>query len=578
MKRPALFHVLSIPLILLLCGLCCSCGKKSANASAEPTLFSSTSRIRTMDPARAGDVSSSLAVGHMYEGLLQYDYTARPYRLRPLLAEDLPEISENGMVFRFNIRRGIRFHDDPCFTATQGKGREVTAHDFIYSLKRMADAKTSSTGFWTLRHRIVGLDDFREASQGEAPTDYTIPVAGLQAIDDYTLQITCEEPYPQLVWVLAMIYGYVIPHEAVAAYGREFSRHPVGTGPYQLVSWQRNYRVEYKANPDWTPRLPEIQNKNMPQIKRIVQSVMDDATTRWLAFLKGELDFYSDISRDYWDVIFTPGLELSRTMHENGINLYTIPSLNIYYIGFNMDDSVVGANKKLRQALSCAFNTDEWLSYYNGRIRRAYGPIPPGVAGHTDGKSALAFNLDKARTLLAEAGYPDGIDPETGHRLELTLELGQTDTEMRESTELIVDFFDQMGVLLKPSYNNKPAFFKKIEKRQAQMFRLSWFADYPDGQNFLQLFYSANASPGPNRVNYVNHDFDTLYRQASTMQDTPERTALYQEMADIVKEDCPWIFMHFPVDYALTRDCIQNFIPSDFPYGMDKYLKKTTTP
>ena len=229
--------------------------------------------------------------------------------------------------------------------------------------------------------------------------------------------------------------------------------------------------------------------------------------------------------------------------------------------------------KKLRQALTCAFNSQEWVNYYNGRIVRASGPIPSGVAGHVDAPSPYPFNLEKSQRLLAEAGYPEGVDPATGRRLVLALELGKTDADMRESTELFCSFMRKIGVVIEPSYNNKPAFFEKIAKRQAQMFRLSWFADYPDGQNFLQLFYSRNASPGPNRVNYSNPAFDALYERAVTLPDTPERTELYRQLAAMVIEDCPWIFTHYPMDYSLSQQGLENYVPHDFPYGMEKYYQ-----
>ena len=260
-------------------------------------------------------------------------------------------------------------------------------------------------------------------------------------------------------------------------------------------------------------------------------------------------------------------------LHDRGIQLHKISGLNTYYIGFNMDDPVVGNNKALRQALSCAFNTKEWVQFYNGHVVRARGPIPPGVAGSTEHVSPYAYNLDKAKEYLSKAGYTDGIDPETGRRLQLTLELGSTDVEMRESTELFIDFMARMGVVIIPSYNSKAAFFDKVERRQAQLFRLSWFADYPDGQNFLQLFYSPNRSPGPNRVNYSNPEFDKLYEAAAIMSDSPERTAAYEKMADIVINDAPWLFLHHPVDYSMTQPWLKNYHPTDFPYGVEKYYR-----
>ncbi len=561
------------------------CGERASDARRPGIMRGCIARISGFDPVRVGDVASVLAIARVYEGLLQYAYLARPYRLEPLLAENLPAVSPDGLTYTFAIRRGIFFQDDPCFQDRAGRGRELTAEDFIYSLKRVADPTNASSGWWAFNDRIAGLNEFRAAALNRGMTDYEQPVAGLRAPDPYTLEIRLTRPYPQLLWVLAMHYAAAVPREAVEFYGADFVNHPVGTGPFILKSWIHNYRMEFVRNPKWaeTGRREPLHDHTewavvnggapavIPSLDAVILYVMDDAATRWLAFLRGQVDLYTDVSRDEWDAIMTPAGDLDPEFAAQGIRMASIQSLNTYYIAFNMDDPVLGRNRQLRQALSCAFNTAEWVRFYNGRVARATGPIPPGVAGYDDTPSPYGFDLEKARRLLAAAGYPDGRDPATGRRLELTIELGRTDAETRESTELFISFMDRIGVVVNPSYNNAPAFFKKIERRQAQMFRLSWVADYPDAENFLQLFYSPNASPGPNRCNYSNPEFDRLYEQARVMNDSPERTALYRRMAAILVEDAPWIFVHHPVDYSLYHTRLKRYVPSDFPYGMDKY-------
>jgi ABC-type transport system substrate-binding protein len=266
-----------------------------------------------------------------------------------------------------------------------------------------------------------------------------------------------------------------------------------------------------------------------------------------------------------------------------GVRLETSPTLDVYYTGFNMDDPVVGQSRdpetdrrhrKLRQALSCAFNSEEWVKFYNSRIVRAKGPIPPGVAGYDEKPSPYPFDPGRAKALLAEAGYPGGVDPATGKRLKLTIEIGSgADPDVRQSEELAADFMRRIGVAVEASYNNWPTFLGKMERRQCQLYRLGWVADYPDAENFLQLFYGRNSSPGPNHSNYVNPEFDRLYEQVRTMGDSPERTALYGKMADIVIEDCPWVFMHHPLAYGLHHAWLRNYKAHDFPYGMVKYTR-----
>ncbi len=576
----------------------CGNGDLSSEYDAsESVLYSQTARIRGLDPASAGEVSSSMAIAKIYEGLLEYDYLARPYKVKPNLAEALPEVSEDGLVYTFKIRKGIYFQDDPCFP--EGKGRELVASDFVYSIKRIADVKNVSSGFWVFNKRIKGINAFQDASKGTEPTDYSMEVEGLKALDDHTLQIELTEPYPQLLYVLAMHYSFAVPREAVEYYGKDLSNHPVGTGPYVLVRWRRNSRIEFARNPKWAEtgrveRYPTLgtpeqkaagllkdAGKQLPFIDRIVQYVIDDPSTSWMMFLSGQLSFTA-ISRDNWDAVITGDKKLNDSLAERGIDLVSAPTLDVYYIGFNWEDPVVGSSsdpvedlrhRKLRQALSCAYDFDQMNRFMNYRLYPIDGPVPEPLAGSLKEPSPYRFDLEKARRLLAEAGYPEGKDPTTGKRLELSIELGSADPNTRQRMELMADMYQKIGVVLKANYNTWPAFIEKMNRRQSQMFQLGWVADYPDAENFLQLFYSKNESPGPNHSNYRNAQIDRLYEQVRTMQDTPERTAKYEEMAHIIVEDCPWIYMYQPMSFALKHNWVENYLPHDFPYGMDKYRR-----
>lgn len=573
------------------------CGARAprSDASGERVIYSRTSRIRGLDPGISGEVSSSLAISRIYEGLLQYDYLARPYKVIPLLAEAMPEISDDGLVYTFSIRRGIYFHDDPCFP--DGKGRELTAHDFVYSIKRVMDVKNASSGSWAFNDRIVGINAFYEQSKSREPTDYDMKVEGLRALDDHRLQITLTEPYPQLLYVLTMHYAFAVPREAVEYYGKAFVNHPVGTGPYELVAWKRNSRIEFVRSPKWaetgrvetypsegTPEQIEAgllrdAGKPLPMVDRVVQYVIEDNTTAWMMFLSGELGV-SAISRDNWDAVITGSKELNASLQQRGIRLISAPTLDIYYLGFNWEDPVVGdhpdpeqalKNRKLRQALSCAYDFEQMNRFMNNRLYPIGGPIPQPLAGSLTEPSPYSFNLEIARRLLVEAGYPEGIDSRTGRRLELTMELGSSGSSARQMMELMADMYQKIGIVLRPSYNTWPAFIEKMNRRQAQIFQLGWVADYPDAENFLQLFYSPNESPGPNHSNYRNAEFDRMYEQIRTMLDSPERTAIYERMAGIIIEDCPWIFLYQPMDFGLIHSWIGNYCNHAFPYGMGKY-------
>ncbi len=548
--------------------------------------------IRGLDPAAVSDVPSILAIARVYEGLLQYSYLERPYRVEPLLADGLPEVSGDGLTYRFKVREGVYFQDDVCFTDSGGKGRELVAEDFVYSIKRIADIKNRSPGFWVFDDRILGLDAWRSKTADlECPTDYDHGVAGLRALDHNSLEIRLKRPYPQLLWALCMHYGFVVAREAVEYYGGQFRNHPVGTGPYVLEDWQRNYRIEFARNPKWieTGRqevFPALggpgddeqglladAGKAIPFIDRSVEFIVSDPSTRWLMFLTGRLGT-SGITKDNWDAVMTDGKMLRESLASRGITLSSASTMTILYLGFNMDDPLVGSNRELRQAMAYAFDTGKWLTQYNSRIVQPNGPIPPGVSGYAARPLPYPFDLQRARRLMKVAGYPEGIDPETGRRLSVEVDIGDAQSpEVREGVELFASFMDKIGIRIVPNYVARPKFFDRLERRQAQCFRLSWLADYPDAQNFLQLFYGPNASPGPNRTNFANTEFDLLYEQMRDIPDSPDRSALCQRMVDIILEECPWIFLGIPLDHELQQPWVKNRKYHDFPYGMEKYWR-----
>jgi ABC-type transport system substrate-binding protein len=574
------------------------CGSSAAPGGkpGEMVYYTEGGDIKGFDPVRASDVDTALAVYKIYEGLVEYDYLYRPYRVVPVLAESPPEISPDGLTYTFKLKKGVRFQDDPCFPG--GKGREVTAEDFVYSFKRVMDAKLLSTGSWVFAGHVVGADEWAKASEDRSkPTDYSRPIAGFEAPDRYTLRIRLMEPYPQLLWVLTMQYTFVMPREAVEFYRDDFLNHPVGTGPYRLKRWQRNYRMEFERNPtfhgqtyptegapgDREKGLLEDAGKPLPFIDRVILYNVREYYTWWQMFLRGQI-FSVGISKDYFNKVVNTDMELTPDMAKRGIILRKEPQMDVFYLGFNWEDPVVGGGKtpeeavrhrKLRQAIACSFNQEQIRDLYHGRMIPAAGPLTPGTTGYDANKPyPWKFNLPLARKLLAEAGYPDGKDARTGKRLRLALDMGGAgDAETRQLGEMYVNFVREIGIEMSINFSLQPEHWRKLERKETQMFSSGWVMDYPDAQNVLQLWYGPNESPGVNHCNYKNPEFDQLYRRILTMQDSPERTALYKQMADIIVDDCTGAFMFHRLTYALLRDWVVNFKPHDFPYPNVKFYK-----
>lgn len=550
--------------LILLCLLCLVVPFGLLRAE-DLTFRRAIATLNTIDPARGGDQTSGNSIMLTFEPLLVYDYDARPYRLVPGAAAAMPEISEDRTVYTFRLR-DTYFIADPCFG---GKRRKVTAEDFVYGWKRLADAKIGSSGSWVV-NRIKGMREFAEASKGNAPTDYTMPVEGLRAIDDRTLRIELTEPFNQFIWYLTTSYMVPVAKEAVEYYGKDLPEHPVGNGPYRLKSWWRNYEVVFERNPDWHGwQGVDFEAENVP-FETIRYLIVREATTQWLMLLTGQLDFLEQIDRNNMDIAIDPELGLNPDLLRRGIRLHTSPTLKVFYVGISMDDPLLGKNRYLRQALNAAFDVPRWIAYYKGRVEPLTTVLPPHLDVALKDPPPYAFNLAKARDLMAKAGYPNGIDPATGKRLQLTIEVGNATQDARESMELLASFFSRIGIDLTISLNTWQGFLDKINNRKAQMFMLGWIGDYPDPETFIQLFLSRNQVPGPNHVNYINAELDELYDRAVSSADPDVIRACWTKIQEIILEDCPWILLHYGLDFTLVNERIVNYKPHAFPYGMEK--------
>ena len=540
---------------------------------------------RTLDPAQVSDTTSAEILCQFYDALYQHAYLDRPYRVVPALAASYPEkrlfyedVQEKGetkkkarMEYIFKLRDDIFYQDDPCFPG--GKGRRVIANDVIYSIKRLADPSVQSTGYWLVAGKIKGIDDFFKKAAAAGKADYSQDVEGLKAIDDRTLKITLTEPFPAFIYVMSMPYTAPVPREAVEYYnapGRDgFSRHPVGTGAYRLKSWKRQHRIIMERNPNFRKEyypstgapgdgekgLLNDAGKQLPFLDEVWYTIISTAQPVWLLFLQGYLDA-SGIPQEQFDRVVTKNLELSDNFIKKGISLEIASDLDVHYLAFNMRDPVLGKNKYLRQALSLSYDTDLYNQIFlNGRAINAQGPLPPGIFGY-DPKLENPYkthDLEKARELMAKAGYPGGVDAKTGKQLELIYDIGSESTRAREVATFDMRCFEQLGIKMKLQVNTWSQHLERSHKGTFQMFSLGWIADYPDPENFLQLLYGPNAPPNPNSSSFANPEYDRLYEKMKNMENTPERETVIHRMVGIVVEECPWIFNVHSPSYVLRH-------------------------
>ncbi len=567
------------PLFLSILLLFSNCTKKN-NGQNDNTIYASVrGNIKGLDPIIMSDHYSNFVGSQIYEGLMDYHYLKRPLTVVPSLAESLPTVSRDGLVHIYTIKKGVYFHDNECFK--DGIGRELVANDFIYAFKRLADPKLKGEGFWILDGKIKGLNEWREGRE-KGTTDYNTPIGGLRASDDHTLVFQLTEPYFQLQYVLTMTFTWPVAKECVEYYKDEYLNNPVGTGPYMLDSWVRNSKVTLKKNPKWRGEkypsegapgdkekgLLNDAGKDMPFVDRVVIEEIVEDQPRWLNFMKGNFDF-SGIPKDNFDAAVKDG-KLSPELAKRGMALEVTEEPDVTYTAFNMEDPLIGKNKKLRQAIARAMDTETLIErFYNGRAINAHSPIPPGIDGY-DAKfenKYLSFNVEEAKKLLAEAGYPNGEGLP-----ELTFDTTSSSTA-RQMSEFFKQEMGRIGIKIKIRTSTWPEFTKRQREKKLQIWGIAWLADYPDAQNFLQLLYGPNKSPGPNASNYDNPVYNELYEKAMRLPPGAERTQLYYEMKAIVAEDLPWVTNVHRLGYRIYYPWLKNFKRHITISGFFKYLR-----
>lgn len=552
------------------------CSRKAEDNRQCHLRFGSSGVVKSLDPSLGSDLVSRNMCGVIYDTLLQYDYPNIPYKLEPSMLKKMPELSADGKTYTFELRDDLYFHESAIFKSRSD--RKVTSDDVIFSFKRIIDTSRNSPLYWIFRNKIKGIEDFRKATAEDCGGNYPA-LEGLQKIDDLRFKIILERPDYRFLYFLALPNCGIISHKAVLADKDHFSTKPIGSGAFKLKTWKKGYKIEFERFNDYREEYfeqavnPADRTKKLPLADGMTFYIFKRNFAPWLLFLQKELDM-AVLDKDNLDILDNSNGELPEDLKKKNIKLFRTPSFELRYVGFNFRDPIFAGNHKLRMALSCAYNLPRRLQHYKGQLLPAPGPIPPGVAGcNPNWQNPYSYDLERAKKLLAEAGYPEGIDPATGKQLTLTFDLNGSTSTHRQLGELMASDMAKIGVKIVPILNSSPRFFAKMASGQIQMFYLSWAGDYPDAENFLQLFYGPNAG-SCNRTCYKDSTFDAMFNRIISMQDSPERTKLYSEMSAYITGKTPWIFDGIPVNYQLTHEYLENFVPYNFNFNYHKYLNK----
>lgn len=519
------------------------------------------------DPAGTHDLYSAHVHNSIFEGLYTYDYLASPAKLVTRTAVAMPEVSSDGLTYTFKVQKGIYFAKDPVF---KGKPRELTAQDYVYSYKRLLDPSLRSPNSWLFDDKIVGMDKVLAQAKKTGKFNYDMPVEGLYAPDRYTLVIKLKQPDQNFPMLLA--------HQPAGAVAREVIEHyrdkagfamanPVGTGPYVLSKWTPGSRIILKANPDFrgyvwdfkasSPEDQKIVNamkgKKMPQIGVVDIQVMEEGQSRWLSFSKDETDLF--VLDGELTVQAIQDGKLKPELAKKGVQLSRIVDPSIDYHYWNMQNPVVGGLTKdkiaLRRAMAMAYSPDNQIKILlKGDAQKLQYPIPYGIVGYDPNyKTSIPYSVKAANLLLDRYHYKVGADGwrtlPNGKPLVIEMTLSGNTLKSQQGAEFWKKALD--SIKIKMTTKSMPfAESLKAEKQCKTMFKGSaWIADYPDADNFMQLFYSKNIHVTNNGCMKIP-EFDRLYEQTQRMNPGPERDALYRKMARILE-------VYMPVQMESTR-------------------------
>ncbi|HLJ55146.1 MAG TPA: ABC transporter substrate-binding protein [Chthonomonadaceae bacterium] len=589
----------------------------------------------TMDPSIAYDFNSEALAALVYPSFYQYHYLKRnPLVLLPALGAADPKVeaipvreviagkavTRTGQRWTFRIRPGVHFQDDPCFAG--GKGREVVAIDFLNAFRRMADPRVSCPVYAYFGDKILGMAAFRERIQA-AGTDLAAaaralrtPIEGLQTdpADPYTFRIVMDQPYPQLRFLMALPFTGPLAEEVLDRYADErvppetpdlqkLSQHPVGCGPFMLTEYTKKSRIVLKPNPnrrietyptdgdpgDREAGLLEDAGRQLPFVSEIQVNIVRESITSFNQFMQGYIDSAGIGQSNFQEVMAKPG-QLSPAMRRRGVQLVHAKNYEISYFAFNMRDPTYGGysekNRKLRQSISLSVDSGELIDlFYLGLGVPGQSMLPPGLFGYDPGYRnpyrQFDPSLKRARQLLAEAGYKDGIDPTTGRPLVLNWDNANTTPAGRQFTGLAVRQIQRLGIDVESHSFLGPVITDRTNKGQCQfMGGLGvWGADYPDPENFVFLLYGPNAAvkaSGPNISNYSNPEYDRLFERMRVMRDGPERLAIIRTMRAIVQEDCPVIPVRHTEAYGMLQPWLHNYKVHPVAVDTWKFLRVDT--
>ncbi|MCS6988417.1 MAG: ABC transporter substrate-binding protein [Chloroherpetonaceae bacterium] len=545
------------------------CGRKDKSASETFSLLNGgikrggtfrtnlASDISNLDPPRVAKQAEILVAQQIYDQLIELDHaTLKPI---PELATRW-DVSDDGLVYTFHLRGDVFFHDNPCFP--NGKGKRLTANDVKFSLTMAVDARFQSLGAEFFTTCVLGAREFYEATI-EALRNKAEPkvkeVAGFIVKDDSTFVVKLKEPYAPFLYHLATGFGSITCEEAARHYGKSLSRNPVGTGAFVFVKWEEDREIVLKRNPNYWGR--DSLGNQLPYLDGVSFRFLKEATTQLLEFQKGNLDECVGIPQEFVAQVFDANGALKEPFSKYALK--SCPELRIDYIGMLFVDSLF-KNGKLRQAFSWAIDRVKIAKYVlKNQVAIPTGIVAQGIEGYDNRDATLVdYDVQKAKKLLAEAGYPDGRGLP-----ELTLHsfVGAKYAYNKEVAEAAQAMLQDIGVKVNIVQSEYSTHLQQAYLGKLPFFIGSWGADYPEPETFLNLVYGGVVPKGKDEESYINLSrysnpaFDKVFAEALKISDEKKRYALYKQAEKIALDDAAILVCYHRILRRLEQPYLRNY-------------------
>lgn len=475
----------------------------------------------TLDPALVQDGDTIDLLQQVYEGLVAW---GEDNQVKPNLAESWT-VSDDGRIYTFKLKPGVKFHN----------GREVTAEDFKWSIERACQPSLTTGMAGNYLNDIVGVNEMLAGSAKE--------VSGIRVVDPQTLEITIDKPRPYFLGKLTYPVSFVVAKESVPA-DKEITdvKQMVGTGPFKAASYTENQLFVLDAFADY--------HAGAPKIAKIERPVMTDAAARLNRYRSGELDLLQLERQD------VAGLQKDEKLKDQ-IEFFNRPA--VWYIGFNVKEVKEFADPRVRRAIAMAIDRDRIVNEILGGVnQKADTIVPPGVFGHREKATLPGYDVEAAKRLLAEAGFPNGQGFPT---LPLTYRAGRPDARL--VSEAVANMLQtNLGIKVTPQETEWGAMLEQVNAKKAKFVHMRWSADYLDPQNFLSLMLTTTGNE--NKLNYSNAEVDRLCAEADVHPDPERRKALYAQAEDILLREGPWVPIYFQRDAELISPRVKGLRESLF--------------